>query len=61
MGAAVSAGAADDDSLVESLRCHACGCYWRQHADATDRQCPSWYLPIYLLRCGSGAMFACLC
>lgn len=37
----MSAGAADDDSLVESLRCHACGCYWRQHADATDRQCPS--------------------
>mmetsp|Transcript_39219 Transcript_39219/g.61133 ORF Transcript_39219/g.61133 Transcript_39219/m.61133 type:complete len:216 (-) Transcript_39219:1040-1687(-) len=41
MGAAVSAGAADEGTLVETLRCHACGCHWRQRADSGDCECPS--------------------
>jgi hypothetical protein len=45
MGAAISAGAAQDGVIRETFQCHLCGCVWRQQASAEEEtSCPSWYV-----------------
>ena len=49
MGAAVSSGAMEEGTLVQTLKCHACGCNWRQPASEEEElpKCPQWYYRVH--------------